>query len=119
MEKVVLAEKFGMITDYWNPRIVGELNNQHVKVVRVKGEFDWHHHENEDELFFVVKGELTIRLREKDILLREGEFFIIPRGVEHQPFASEEVHLLLFEPATTVNTGNFQSERTRINLERI
>jgi mannose-6-phosphate isomerase-like protein (cupin superfamily) len=112
MQKVNLADALASFSEHWQPRIVGELNGQHVKVVKLRGEFVWHHHENEDELFLVVKGSLTIQLRERDILLREGEFFIVPRGVEHRPVADEEAHLLLFEPAGTLNTGNLKNERT-------
>jgi mannose-6-phosphate isomerase-like protein (cupin superfamily) len=119
MEKVNLAEKFGLFDEYWSPKIVGELNGQHVKLAKLKGEFVWHHHEAEDELFLVVKGQLVIKLREKDAILEEGEFFIVPRGVEHKPVAEEEVHVLLFEPKSTSNTGNVRNERTLENLNRI
>ncbi len=112
MEKVNIAEKLSLFNDYWNPKIIGTLNGQHVKITKLKGEFIWHHHETEDELFLVIKGQLTLKLREKDIILAEGEFFIVPHGVEHKPVADEEVHLLMFEPATTVNTGNITNERT-------
>lgn len=119
IETVNLAEKFSRFTDHWSPKIVGEVNDFHVKLVKLKGEFLWHQHENEDELFLVVKGKLTIRLRDRDLVLHPGEFTIIPRGVEHLPVAEEEVHLLLFEPKSTLNTGNVQSERTVAELERI
>lgn len=119
MDKVNLAQKFSLFADYWSPKIVGELNGSYVKLVKLKGEFVWHHHETEDELFLVVKGKLLIRLRDRDIWLEEGEFVVIPRGVEHLPIAEEEVHVLLLEPKTTLNTGNVQSERTVDNLERI
>jgi mannose-6-phosphate isomerase-like protein (cupin superfamily) len=112
MEKVNVAEKLGSFAEHWQPRIVGELNGQHVKVVKLQGEFVWHHHEVEDELFLVVKGAMTIQLRDRDVHLGEGEFFIVPRGVEHRPVAAEEAHVLLFEPASTLNTGNVTSERT-------
>jgi mannose-6-phosphate isomerase-like protein (cupin superfamily) len=112
MEKVNLAEKFGLFEEYWSPKIVGELNGQHVKLAKLKGEFIWHHHETEDELFLVVKGQLVLELREQDVVLEEGEFFIVPRGVEHKPVAEEEVHVLLFEPKSTLNTGNVRNERT-------
>ena len=112
MDKVNLAEKLGSFAEHWQPRIVGELNGQHVKVVKLQGEFVWHHHENEDEMFLVLKGTLTIQLRDRDVFLREGEFFIVPRGVEHRPVADDEAHILLFEPATTLNTGNLRNERT-------
>ena len=119
IEKVNLAQKFGFFSDYWNPRIAGELNDAHVKLVKVKGEFVWHHHDEEDELFLVVKGKLTIKLREGDIVLNEGEFAIIPRGVEHCPVAEDEAHVLLLEPKTTLNTGNVRGERTVEDLDRI
>jgi mannose-6-phosphate isomerase-like protein (cupin superfamily) len=112
MDKVNLAEKLGSFAEHWQPRVVGELNGQHVKVVKLQGKFVWHHHEHEDELFLVLKGAMTIQLRERDVLLREGEFFIVPRGVEHRPVADGEAHVLLFEPATTLNTGNVRNERT-------
>ena len=111
-EKVSLAEKLAGFTEQWQPRIVGELNGQHVKVVKLQGEFVWHHHDEEDELFLVVKGAMTIQLRDRDVHLGEGEFFIVPRGVEHRPVASDEAHVLLFEPASTLNTGNLRNERT-------
>jgi len=119
MEKVNLAHKFGLVQKYWSPKIVGELNDSYVKLAKLKGEFVWHHHEAEDELFLVVKGKLLIKLRDRDIWLEEGEFVIIPRGVEHLPIAEEEVHMLLLEPKSTVNTGNVRSERTVTELERI
>ena len=119
MEKVNLAAKLRQFNDSWRPRIVGELNGQHVKLVKLKGEFIWHHHEAEDELFLVLKGRLVIRLRDKDITLEEGEFLIVPRRVEHQPVATEEAHVLLFEPQSTLNTGNVRNERTVEELERI
>ena len=119
MDKINLTEKFSLFTDYYNPRIIGELNNQHVKAVKLKGEFVWHKHDHEDELFLVVKGMLTMQLRDKIIEINEGEFLIVPRGVEHKPVAEEEVHILLFEPATTLNTGNVQNEITRATLEKI
>ena len=112
MEKVNLAEKLATFSERWQPRIVGELNGQHVKISKILGDFVWHHHETEDELFLVVKGSITIRLRDRDVKLNEGEFFIVPRGVEHCPVAKEEAHILLFEPAGTLNTGNLQNERT-------
>lgn len=112
MHKVNISEKMAGFTEHWNPRIVGELNNQHVKVVKLLGEFVWHHHEVEDEMFLVVKGELIIRFQGEDVTLHEGEFLIIPHGVEHQPYAREEVQVLLFEPAGTLNTGNVINERT-------
>lgn len=119
MDKVNLAQKFSMFQEYWSPKIVGELNETYVKLVKFKGEFVWHHHETEDELFFVVKGSMLIKLRAQDIFLKEGEFVIIPRGVEHLPVAGEEAHVLLLEPKTTLNTGNIDNERTVVDLERI
>ena len=116
MEKVNLTEKFDLFDEYWSPKIVGELNGQHVKLVKLRGEFVWHHHEAEDELFLVIKGQLVIKLREKGITLKEGEFVIVPRGVEHKPIAEEEAHVLLFEPKSTLNTGNVRNERTTEEL---
>jgi mannose-6-phosphate isomerase-like protein (cupin superfamily) len=112
MEVVNLAEKFGTFTEHWQPRIVGELNGQHVKLARLLGEFVWHHHENEDELFFVVSGTLRIEFRDRVVTAGEGEFCIVPRGVEHRPVAEQEVLVMLFEPASTLNTGNVENERT-------
>lgn len=114
MDKINLTEKLASFAEQWQPRIVGELNGQHVKVVKLQGEFVWHHHEAEDELFLVVKGAMTIQLRDRDVRLGEGEFFIVPRGVEHRPVAEEEAHVLLFEPAGTLNTGNVENERTYV-----
>lgn len=119
MEKVNLAHKFSRFHDYWSPKIVGELNDAHVKLVKVKGEFVWHHHAAEDELFLVVKGRLVIRLRDRDIRLDPGEFVIVPKGVEHQPVAEEEAHIVLLEPKSTVNTGNVTDARTVVDLERL
>lgn len=119
MEKVNLTDKFSRFSEHWSPKIVGELNGQQVKLAKLLGEFDWHHHENEDELFLVVKGRLTLRLRDQDIHLEAGEFFIVPRGVEHLPIADEEAHVLLFEPTSTLNTGNLQNERTRAELDHL
>ena len=119
MDKVNLREKLGRFTEHWSPRIVGELNGQHVKLVKVLGEFVWHHHEHEDELFLVLAGRLTIRFREREVRLDAGEFVIVPRGVEHQPVAEAEAHVLVFEPAETLNTGNLRNERTVERLERI
>lgn len=116
MEKVNLAEKLSKFCDYFNPRIAGELNGQQVKLVKFKGEFIWHQHENEDELFYVVKGSFDMHLREKVITVNQGEFIILPRGVEHKPVAREEVEIMLFEPASTLNTGNVVDERTRSEL---
>jgi len=118
-EKVNIAEKLSQFADHWNPRIVGELNGQHVKAVKLKGEFIWHHHDHEDELFLVIKGKLTMEFRDKSVEVNPGEFIIVPRLVEHKPVAHEEVELLLFEPASTLNTGNVENERTRKELEKI
>lgn len=119
MEKINLGEKFSLFSEHWKPKIVGELNGQLVKLVKFLGPFEWHHHDNEDELFLVVKGRFTMELRDRPIDLEEGEFLIVPRGVEHRPVAGEEVHVLLFEPASTLNTGNVRSERTVEALDRI
>lgn len=112
MDVVNLAEAFTCFREHWQPKIVGELNESYVKLAKLQGEFVWHQHEHEDELFLVVKGRLLIRLRDRDLWLDEGEFAIIPRGVEHLPVAAEEVHVLLLEPKSTLNTGDVQSERT-------
>jgi mannose-6-phosphate isomerase-like protein (cupin superfamily) len=112
MDKVNLAEKLAGFSERWSPRIVGELNGQHVKLVKLLGEFVWHHHENEDELFLVLRGSLTIHLSDRVVELGEGEFFIVPKGAEHKPVATDEAHVLLLEPASTLNTGNVRNERT-------
>lgn len=119
IRKVNLSEKFDLFHDHWSPKIAGEVNDSHVKLVKLQSEFVWHHHENEDELFLVVKGHLTIKLRDGDVELDPGEFVIIPKGVEHMPVAAEEVHVLLLEPKSTLNTGNVQSDRTVAQLDRI
>lgn len=119
IEKVNLAQKYSRFDPYWSPKIVGEVNDSYVKLVKFKGEFVWHHHEGEDELFLVVKGRFTMKLLGRDIEVGEGEFVIIPRGVEHMPVAEEECHVLLLEPKTTLNTGNISNERTLNDLERI
>jgi mannose-6-phosphate isomerase-like protein (cupin superfamily) len=119
MKKINVAEKFNLFSEHWTPKIVAELNGQHVKLVKIKGEFVWHHHDNEDELFFVVKGRLQIHFREHVVSLEEGEFLVVPKGVEHKPVAPEEVHLLLFEPISTLNTGNVQNDRTVATLQSI
>jgi mannose-6-phosphate isomerase-like protein (cupin superfamily) len=113
IEKVNLNQKLGLFSEQWSPKIIGELNDSYVKVVKLQGEFVWHRHEAEDELFLVIQGRLTIKLRDRDILLEPGEFVIIPKGIEHLPVASEEVEVLLLEPKSTVNTGDVQNERTR------
>jgi mannose-6-phosphate isomerase-like protein (cupin superfamily) len=119
MDKINLANKFSLFNDYWNPRIVGELNGQLVKLVKFQGEFVWHKHDNEDEMFFVVNGQFKMEFRDKTIELKENEFLIVPKGVEHRPVAESEVAIMLFEPAATLNTGNTKSELTRETLERI
>jgi len=119
MEKVNIAEKFAKISEYWKPYIAGELNGQLVKLDKLKGEFVWHHHENEDELFLVVKGRFRIEFRDRTIWLEEGEFVVVPRGVEHKPVADEEAWIMLFEPASTLNTGNVQNELTQPVLDRV
>jgi len=119
MEKVNLQEKFELFHDYWSPKIAGEINDSHVKLVKLKGEFVWHHHDLEDEMFLVVKGKLLIKFRDRDVWLDEGEFIIVPKGVEHMPVAEEEVHVLLLEPKTTLNTGNQVNERTVSDLQSI
>jgi mannose-6-phosphate isomerase-like protein (cupin superfamily) len=117
--KVCLAEKFESFDECWSPKIVGEVNDSHVKLVKLAGEFVWHHHEREDELFLVLKGRLRMRLRDREVEVNEGELIIVPRGVEHLPVADKETHVLLFEPKSTVNTGNVQGERTVADPERI
>ncbi|MGE5248853.1 MAG: cupin domain-containing protein [Bacteroidota bacterium] len=112
MEVVDLADKFSLFSEHWKPKIVGELNDSHVKIARLKGEFIWHRHEQEDELFLVIKGRLVIKLRDRDLVLEEGQLVIIPKGIEHMPLAQEEVQVLLLEPKSTLNTGNVQNERT-------
>jgi mannose-6-phosphate isomerase-like protein (cupin superfamily) len=119
IEKVNLAQKFELFDEYWSPRVAGELNDSYVKLAKLKGEFVWHQHDNEDELFLVVKGHLTIQLHDQTVELDPGEFVIIPRGVEHLPVAAEEVHVLLLEPKSTLNTGNVQSDRTVAKLKAI
>jgi mannose-6-phosphate isomerase-like protein (cupin superfamily) len=111
-EKVNLKEKFTLFDERWSPKIVGELNGQHVKLVKLYGEFVWHHHEQEDELFLVLSGRLRMDFRDRRVWVEPGEFIIVPRGVEHRPVAQEEVHVMLFEPATTLNTGNVRNELT-------
>jgi len=119
MESVNLADKFREFHDFWSPKIVGEFNDSYVKIAKLKGEFVWHHHPDEDELFLVIKGQLLIKLRDGEIRLDEGECAIVPKGVEHLPIAAEEVHVLLIEPKSTLNTGNVTDHRTIANLERI
>src|SRR5213595_1993098 len=119
VQAVNLRSKLDRIHETWKPKIVAELNDAYVKLVKVKGEFVWHHHETEDELFFVVKGRLLLKFRDREVWVDEGEFVIVPRGVEHMPVASEEAHVLLLEPKTTLNTGNVRNERTVSELDRI
>ena len=117
-KKVNLAQKLSLFDEHWSPKIVTELNGQHVKLVKLLGEFSWHHHDEEDELFFVIEGRLGMEFRNRDVLLEEGEMIVVPRGVEHRPVAGEEVHVMLFEPASTLNTGNVRNELTT-EAERI
>jgi mannose-6-phosphate isomerase-like protein (cupin superfamily) len=117
--KVNLGEKFGRIREYWRPKIAGELNDSHVKLVKFKGEFVWHHHQAEDELFLVMKGRMIMKFRDGNVFVDEGEFIIVPKGVEHMPVAEEEAWVVLLEPKTTLNTGNVRNERTLEKLERI
>jgi mannose-6-phosphate isomerase-like protein (cupin superfamily) len=119
MNVVDLKEKFSLFNEYWKPKIAGELNGQYVKLAKLKGEFIWHQHENEDELFMVVKGKLRIKLKDENIDLNEGQFYIIPHGVDHLPVAEEECHVLLFEPKSVLNTGKEKNERTVEELEKI
>lgn len=119
MQKINLGAKLALFNDYWSPKIIGDLNDSHIKLAKFKGEFVWHKHDNEDELFFIIKGCLLIRLRDQDIYLNEGEFIIIPKGVEHLPIAKEEVHVMLIEPKTTINTGDATSTLTKKMLDRI
>ena len=119
MKTVNIAEKLGLFSDHWNPRIIGELNGQQVKAVKLSGEFHFHHHDHEDEMFLVIKGVLKMEFRDKTEIIRPGEFIIVPKGVEHKPIAEQEVELLLFEPDSTLNTGNVENERTRKNHQRI
>ncbi len=119
MERVNIQEKFSRISAYWQPRVAGELNGQQVKLVKFLGPFVWHHHDNEDELFLVVRGRMLMEFRDRVVPVGEGEFIIVPRGVEHRPVAEEEVHVVLFEPASTLNTGNVRNELTLEELQRV
>ena len=123
MDKVNLAQKLSLFTDHYSPKIVGEVNDAYVKLVKLQGDFMWHHHDNEDELFFVVKGALRMKVREngseREFMVQPGEFIIIPHGIEHFPSADEETHVMLLEPKTTLNTGNVENERTVAELQGI
>ena len=119
IEKVNLAEKLALFDERWSPKIVAELNDAYVKIVKVEGEFVWHHLDDEDELFLVVSGRLRMQLRDGDVVLGPGELIVVPKGVEHRPIAEEETHVVLIEPKTTLNTGNVRNERTREELERL
>jgi mannose-6-phosphate isomerase-like protein (cupin superfamily) len=119
LEKVNLSDKFRLFDEHWSPKIAGEVNDSYVKLVKFQGDFVWHKHDEEDEMFLVVKGSIVIRLRDGDVRLEEGEFVIIPHGVEHMPVAEEEAHVILFEPKTVLNTGDVRSERTREVLGRV
>lgn len=119
MDKVNVSEAFNKVEGYWNPTVAGTLNGQEVKLVKFRGPFTWHHHEKEDELFYVVKGSFVMEMRDKNITLNEGDFLVVPKGVEHRPNASEEVWVMLFEPASTLNTGNIENEFTKHTLNRL
>lgn len=119
MHKINLSQKFSQFSELWSPKIVGELNDSYIKLAKLQGEFDWHHHENEDELFLVVKGQLLIKFRDSEIVLDEGELMVIPKGVDHLPVATDEVHVILIEPKSTLNTGNVITEKTQQALETI
>lgn len=119
MDKVNIKQKLSLIEDHWVPRIAGELNGQYVKLVKFKGAYDWHHHENEDEMFLTLKGSFRVEFRDNSVELNEGEFIIVPKGVDHRPVADKECSVMLFEPATTLNTGNVRTDKTLENLERI
>jgi mannose-6-phosphate isomerase-like protein (cupin superfamily) len=119
MKKINLHEMFSRIDTYWDPKIIEELNHQQVKLVKFKGEFDWHRHDNEDELFMVIKGKFEMQFHDKTLILNENELIVVPKGIEHCPRAEEEVHVLLFEPASTLNTGDIKSEKTKNNLQKL
>jgi mannose-6-phosphate isomerase-like protein (cupin superfamily) len=119
MEKVIIVEKLKLFSEYWSPKIVGELNGQHIKLVKLQGEFVWHKHDDEDEMFLVIEGVLKMELRDKTIEIHKNEFLIVPRGTEHRPVADEEVAVMLFEPASTLNTGNTENELTKHHLETL
>ena len=119
MDKINIAQKFSLFQEHWSPKIAAELNGQLVKLVKFNGEFVWHHHDNEDEMFLVVKGKLVMHFQDRSVPVKEGEFIVVPRGVEHKPVADEETHVILFEPKSTLNTGNVRNERTLDELERV
>lgn len=119
MEKINIAEKLSLFNEYWSPTIIGEVNDSYVKLAKFKGEFIWHTHENEDEMFYVLKGLLTVKFREKEVQIKEGECIVIPKGIEHMPVAEDEVHVMLVESKTTLNTGNVVNERTVEHLKKI
>ncbi|MEX2088835.1 MAG: cupin domain-containing protein [Bacteroidota bacterium] len=119
MQKINLEEKFNLFQDQWNPKIVAGLNDHFIKLVKIQGEFLWHHHDNEDELFFVVKGKMLMKFQEGDVEVNEGEMIIVPKGVEHKPVAEQETHIILLEPMATRHTGNVNNVRTRETLEWI
>ena len=119
VEKINLEQKYSLFHEFWSPKIVGELNDSYIKLAKLKGEFDWHHHDQEDELFLVVKGQLTIKFRDREVSLGAGELIVIPKGVDHLPVAAEEVQVMLIEPKGTLNTGNVITEKTKEVLERI
>jgi mannose-6-phosphate isomerase-like protein (cupin superfamily) len=119
MEKINLLQKFSLFNEHWNPKIIGELNGQHIKLSKFQGEFVWHKHDDEDEAFFVIKGSFAMELRDKTIVLNEGDMLIVPKGVEHKPVAENEVWVMLFEPAGTQNTGDVVNEKTKMNLDWI
>ena len=119
MEKVIIADKLGLFSEYWSPKIVGELNGQHIKLVKLQGEFVWHKHDDEDEMFLVIEGVLKMELRDKTIEIHKNEFLIVPKGTEHRPVADKEVSVMLFEPASTLNTGNTENELTQHKLETL
>jgi mannose-6-phosphate isomerase-like protein (cupin superfamily) len=118
-DKVNVAQKFSLFEEHWSPKVVGELNGQHVKLVKISGEFVWHHHDDEDEMFLVVDGRFRMEFRDREVWIEEGEFIVVPRGVEHRPVAEEEASVMLFEPASTLNTGNVKGEMTVAELDRI
>ncbi|HEX5847821.1 MAG TPA: cupin domain-containing protein [Rubrobacter sp.] len=118
-DKVNVAQKFSLFEEHWSPKVVGELNGQHVKLVKISGEFVWHHHDDEDEMFLVVDGRFRMEFRDREVWIEEGEFIVVPHGVEHRPVAEEEASVMLFEPASTLNTGNVKGEMTVAELDRI